>query len=74
MTPTDKANTDDCCWGCQGASTTQRTTDNEGMLDRRDSLPQRRARQVFIQYQMVNPGNTHTSNTIQTQQVVFMYL
>lgn len=39
-----------------------------------NSLPQGRAQELVIKYQIVNPENTHTSNIIQSEQVEFIYL
>lgn len=38
-----------------------------------NSLSQRRTHQLVTQYQMVSTENTQTSNTVQTEQVIFMY-
>jgi hypothetical protein len=51
----------------------QRTTVTRRAASRGNSLSPGRAHQLVIQYPMVSPENTHTS-TIQTGQVVFMYL
>ena len=40
----------------------------------RNSLPQGRAHQLVIQYQMVSLENRHTHNIIQAEQGVFMYI
>lgn len=40
----------------------------------RDSLPQGKGHPLINQYQMVNSENTHMSDIIQTEQVVFVYL
>ena len=53
-------------------------TENYGQLRHaesgRNSLPQGRARQLVIPYQMVSPENIHARNIIQTEQAVAMYL
>lgn len=36
-----------------------------------NSLPQGRVHQLVIQFQMVSPENTHTTNIIMTEKVIF---
>lgn len=40
----------------------------------RNSLPKGWAHQFVIKYQMASSGNIHTSNIIQTDIIVFMYI
>lgn len=57
--------------GPRGFNPTQETIGHGGMLRRGESLPQGKAHQLVIQYQMASPENTHASNIIQTEQVIF---
>jgi hypothetical protein len=40
---------------------------------RRNPLPQRRAHQLIILYQVASSEDTHTSTATQTEQVIFRY-